>query len=311
MLARVAETLYWIGRYHERAENTARLLKVNTNLSLDLPRDLFPLWEPMIDILGCRQEYQQRHPHYTERRIINFLICDEASPSSIITSLARARENARSIREILPREGWEAINLSWQHASDHKAGCLSRSDRQTYLERIMSDVQRITGVLAGSMNHDTAYDFLNLGRKIERADMTTRIIDVRSDTVIPATFTELKPFGDMVCMNILKSLSGYQMYRQTMQVRVRREDVFDFLLHYRMFPRSLAYCTSNIQRYLSNLPNSEAAIKRLKQINRSVARGNLKNLDQAALHRFLDRLQLQLGQLHDDIARTWFPQLSA
>ena len=308
MLARVAESLYWMGRYHERAENTARLLKVNSSLALDLPRDVFPLWEPMVTIMGSEEEFLQRHPHFSERRVINFLVCDESSPSSILHSLTMARECARSIRDILPREGWEAINQGWHRASEQHSGCLSRAKRQDYLERIIADVQRITGVLAGSMNHDTTYDFLNIGRKLERADMTTRIIDVRTETLIPPAYSELKAIDDVLYMNILKSLSGYQMYRQRMQVRIRRDDVFDFLFHYAMFPRSLAYCTVNLNTYLSNLPNNTRPRKQLTTINRSLARARSRKMAQGDLHRFIDRLQIHLAKLHDEIANCWFPQ---
>ena len=108
MLSRVAETIYWIGRYHERAENTARLIQVNTNLMLDLPRGLMPDWEPLITILGCEEEYHQAHPELTERRIVNFLISDEKNSASILSSLALARESgcrlALSGRTELPEQ---------------------------------------------------------------------------------------------------------------------------------------------------------------------------------------------------------------
>ncbi len=105
MLSRVAETIYWIGRYLERAENTARLINVNTNLMLDLPKGIAPGWEPLIRILGCENDYAERHEEITERRVVNFLISDEHNPGSILSTLGFARENARTIRDILPREG--------------------------------------------------------------------------------------------------------------------------------------------------------------------------------------------------------------
>lgn len=310
MLSRVAETIYWIGRYQERAENTARLIKVNTHLILDLPKGLMPDWEPLITILGCSELYHERHPEMTERRIVNFLISDENNPDSIISCLARARESARTIREILPREGWEVINSMYNDALDNKSLSYSRKNRHSYLAQILTDLQHCTGLLAGTMNHDVAYDFLNLGRKLERADMTTRIIDVRSENTIPDDVPELKPFEDMVWMSMLKSLSGYQMYRQSMQVRIRRDDVLNFLFCRTRFPRSVSYCVENIAQYLSNLPNNENCLKRLKKIKISLKKESGKKLDNRALHEYIDKIQIQLASLHNDISRTYFPQFS-
>lgn len=310
MLSRVAETIYWVGRYQERAENTARLIKVNTNLTLDLPKGIMPVWEPLISILGCQDLYDETHPEITERRIVNFLISDEHNPLSILSSLSYARENARSIREILPREGWEAINAMYNNALEHKAMSYSRNGRQPYLEMIMRDLGQMTGLLAGSMNHDIAYNFLNIGRKLERADMTTRIIDVRSDNTIPDDVPELRPFEDMIWMSILKSLSAYQMYRQSMQVRIRRNEVLKFLFTEKVFPRSVGYCVENLALYIQSLPNNKKCMKHIAGLKKSLKQSMDKDLDNARLHDYVDKLQLQLAGIHDDISSTYFPEMA-
>jgi uncharacterized alpha-E superfamily protein len=310
MLSRVAETIYWIGRFHERAENTARLVKVNTNLTLDLPRNVMPHWEPLITILGGEELYNERHPEWTERRIVNFIISDESNPTSILSSLAYARENARTIRDILPREGWEAVNAAYLNAVEQKSESYSRARRQEYLNEIMDDLQHITGLLAGTMNHDMAYDFLNLGRKIERADMTTRIIDVRSDYTVPEDMPELRPFEDMIWMSILKSLSAYQMYRQSMQVRIRRNDVLKFLFCDNLFPRSVAYCVHNIEDNLSRMPRNNNCRKHLNKLHDLLDKPMEKEMDNKTLHEYIDTLQLQLAQLHHDLSLSYFPSLS-
>jgi len=308
MLSRVAETIYWIGRYQERAENTARLIKVNTNLILDLPKGLMPDWEPLITILGSAQLYHERHPEVTERRITNFLITDESNPDSIISCLASARESARTIREIMPRESWELINSMYNSALDNKASSYARQGRLAYLEKIMADLQQLIGQLAGAMTHDRAYVFLNLGRKIERADMTTRIIDVRAENTIPDDVPELKPFEDMLWMSMLKSLTAYQMYRQSMQVRIRRDEVLSFLFCHTKFPRSVSYCVDNMRYYLSSLPNSELCLKHIEKLNQILYSSAKKTRDNAALHQYIDTLQIELASLHNDIARTYFPE---
>ncbi len=311
MLSRVAETIYWIGRYQERAENTARLLKVNTNLTLDLPQGVMPHWEPMIVILGCEAEYEERHPEYTERRIVNYLISDESHTSSILSSLANARENARTIRDILPREGWEVLNGTYNDALEKKTESYSRTGRQGYLDQILNNLQYFTGLLAGTMNHDMAYDFLNLGRKIERADMTTRIIDVRSDFTPPEDLPKLRPFEDLLWVSILKSLSAYQMYRQSMQVRINRRDVLKFLFCDHLFPRSVAYCVHNIEDYLSRmpLPAKYKCGTHLDKLHDLLDIPMRKEMDNQALHDYIDNIQARLARLHADIARAYFPPM--
>ncbi len=306
MLSRVAESIYWIGRYQERAENTARLINVNTNLILDLPKGLIPDCEPLITILGCEALYHERHPELTERRIVNFLISDETNPESIISCLSYARENARTIREILPREGWEAINSMYNEAVENKSVSYARNGRRNYLERIINNIQHVTGLLAGTMNHDIAYDFLNLGRKIERADMTTRIIDVRAENTIPDDAPELKPFEDMLWMSMLKSLSGYQMYRQSMQIRIQRNDVLKFLFMRTSFPRSVSYCVNNMGENLSSLPNNEECLSNINTLKNTLNSAPTETLDNDALHQYIDKIQLQLAKLHNDIQKTYF-----
>lgn len=307
MLSRVAETIYWIGRFQERAENTARLIQVNTNLTLDLPKGLVPDWEPLIIILGCDELYHKTHEELTERRIVNFLVSDESNPSSILSSLATARENARTIRDILPREGWEVINAMYQDAVENKSNSYARKGRHEYLETITTALQHCTGLLAGSMNHDLGYDFLNLGRKIERADMTTRIIDVRAENTLPDNAPELKPFEDMLWMSMLRSLSAYQMYRQSMQVRINRSDVLEFLFRHNQFPRSVGYCVENMRYFISHLPKAETCGKQLETLERLLKRVGKKELDNKSLHDFIDKVQLELGNLHDQICKTYFP----
>jgi uncharacterized alpha-E superfamily protein len=307
MLSRVAETIYWIGRFQERAENTARLIQVNTNLLLDLPKGLVPDWEPLIFILGCDELYREHHDEITERRIVNFLISDENNPASILSSLAYARENARTIRDILPREGWEVINAMYQDAAENKSMSYARKGRHEYLERIMEALQLCTGLLAGTMNHDLAYDFLNIGRKLERADMTTRIIDVRSENTIPEDVPELRPFEDMLWMSMLKSLSAYQMYRQSMQARINRKDVLNFLFLNSQFPRSVGYCVENLKGFIMHLPNVDKCDNHLLKLEKLLKRAEKHEFDNQELHEFIDQIQLKLAKLHELIARTFFP----
>lgn len=306
MLSRVAETLYWIGRYLERAENTARLVSVNTNVMLDLTADVTPGWEPIINLLGCREAYFERHPEITERRVVHFLIAERDNPGSIIATLALARENARTVREVLPREVWEYLNELFHETEQCLNPSVPKNSRHAFLTRVIRGVHTITGMLAGSMNHDPAFAFMNLGRKLERADMTTRIIDIHADATPADEVGDLRPFNDAVWMTILKTLGAYQMYRQSMQVRLSRRMVLDFLFKHAEFPRAIAYCFENIRYRLVELPNSQPLLEQLAQLDTAVMEADFDAMTDSRLHNFIDDIQIGLHELDAAIGASYF-----
>lgn len=305
MLSRVAENIYWMARYVERAENTARLIMVNTNLLLDLPKGLQPGWQPIMEILGTEEYFLEHYDEVNERTVLKFLIADPKSPCSIIQSLQMARENARTIRDIIPREGWEQINNLYLIAKKNAVSGYSKRGRYDYLKRIVQGTQAMTGLLAGTMLHDVGYEFLRMGRNLERAEMTTRIIDVRSANLLEE-HEGLSPFDNIQWMSVLKSLSAYQMYRRTIQVRVRRRDVLKFLLKDKQFPRSFFHCLLQVKSCLQGLPRSEDAVVLLNEVGKKVLRADQAILQQDELHRFIDELQVGLAELHQSITQTYF-----
>lgn len=305
MLSRVAENIYWMARYIERAENTARLVMVNTNLLLDLPKGLQPGWKPIIEILGSEDYFLQQFDDFTERTVLKFLIADPNSPSSILNSLRMARENGRTIRDIIPREGWEQVNDLYLMAKNNATSGYSKKGRYDYLKKTVLGAQTITGLLAGTMLHDLGYDFLRMGRNLERAEMTTRIIDVRSANLLEE-HEGLTPFENIQWMSVLKSLTAYQMYRRTIQVRVRRKDVLKFLFKDKKFPRSFFHALLEVKSCLQNLPRNEASIDLLNEVGKKVLRADQAILQQDELHTFIDELQLGLGELNQSITETYF-----
>lgn len=306
MLSRVAENIYWMARYIERAENTARLVNVNGNLLLDLPRHVRLGWEPLLDISGSRERFAEHYHEPDERSVVRFMVTNQNNPGSILSSLNQARENARTIRDIIPREAWEQINELYLHARGQANRVLSRSGRFEYLRHIILGAQTITGLLAGTMNHDEGYDFLRMGRNLERADMTTRIVDVRSATLLSETHEDLTPFENIQWVGVLKSLTGYQMYRRTTRIRVRRPDVLRFLFQEAVFPRSVAHATGEVESCLSHLPLNEKPLKAIRSLRRKVLRTKPDGLRQEHLHEFIDELQAGLARVHNSIAASYF-----
>lgn len=306
MLARVAETLFWMSRYLERAENMARLINVNANLLLDIPKKTELGWEPLIDITGTRDVYLQQNDNFDERTVLKYLVSDASSPVSIANSLSYARENARTIRDVIPREAWEQINALNYFAKDQLASGLSKRGRFSYLKEIILRNQTITGLLAGTMNQDQGYLFIRMGRNLERADMTSRIVDVRTANLLTGENLELRPFENIQWMSVLKSLTAYQMYRQAMQARVRRADVLKFLFQSTKFPRSIYFCVQQLEQCVVQLPNYEAVLRKIHALMRTIQAAELNAYDQKMLHDFIDQLQIEFNGIHNALADNYF-----
>ncbi len=305
MLSRVASSVYWIGRYLERAENTARIINVNTNLVLDTPKGMSPGWEPLVMITGGQASFARLYPEPSERNVVRFLLTDAGNGVSVLYALAQARENARTVRDVLPREVWEELNNLYQFAHDNTQQGLSKRGRYEYVKRMVRGVQLLTGMMAGTMSNNMPYDFIVLGRNLERADMTLRIIDVRSASLLSHE-AELRPFDNIQWMSVLKSLSAYQMYRQTMGTRVSRKIVLQFLLQDRYFPRAIHHCVLKVEAALSNLPRHQSVLPGIAKLKRNLDSVDVSVLDSIELHDFIDEQETVLGEVSAAIGKVYF-----
>ena len=337
MLSRVAQNIYWMARQIERAEDTARIINVNSNLLLDLPRNTTFGWLPLIFIVGAEDQFFEKDPNRLadESAVVKFLIGDRDNPGSIISSLAAARENLRTTRDTVPQDSWEQVNSLYIYARDYIP---TRRGRYEFLRRVVQGVQQINGLLSGAMCRTAAYDFVKLGRYLERADMITRILDVRSANLLPRTGQpttgesrqeqdsakpdqsqsqsqsqstiserqEQDPFENIQWMSVLKSLSAYQMYRQQVRLRVRGPDVIKFLLQNKMFPRSVACCLTQMEMCLQDLPKNAPVLASIADLREKLNSAAVPELAREGLHEFIDEMQVGLGQLHSQIATVYF-----
>jgi len=308
MLSRVAENLYWLSRYVERAENSARIVSVNANLLLDLPKGIAPGWQPLVEIIGGDVLFSQLYKEYDERSAVNFLVGDTRNPGSILSSLSLARENARTIRDIFQREAWELINELYLYAKDNLNRGLSKRGRFAYLKHIIRGSQTLTGITSGTMNHNAGFHFSRLGALLERAEMTTRLIDARSANLLPDEIAGQRSFENIQWRSILKSLNAYQMYRQKMQVRVRRADALQFILQDDEFPRAFYRCIIAVESRVKKLPKHDPVLRSLARTSRHVSKANIDTLteSQEELHEFIDELQSGLAHVHEQIAEQYF-----
>ena len=304
MLSRVARRIYWMARYIERAENTARLVNTYYFLLLDLPRGTRVGWELLPVITGGYDLFSDHYQRHDERNTVKFLLADSFNPGSIINSIANARENCRTSREVLPGHAWEQINELRLYATAHVNDALPRRGRYEFLTEIIHRCQQLTGLLAGTMSHDHAYDFVRIGRNLERADMTTRVVDIGAMSMqLPDDAGNLDVH---IWTSMLRALNAYQMYRKDMQLGVHCEDVVSYLLQNDYLPRSVAHCLDQIEECIGNLPLHNDTLKLVREARRHVSRIKPGRLDASTLHAEVDRLQIGISAVHNQIGKTWF-----
>ncbi|RLK50918.1 putative alpha-E superfamily protein [Alkalispirillum mobile] len=308
MLSRLAENIYWLARYLERTEDTARLLLASAQIQMDLPSGMPMSWHSLLEILGASEPYRARHGSENERAVMRFLISDPAYSGSIAASVRSARENARVTRDQLPREAWEAINgLHYLLQEQAPNAIASRWRRNDLLAAIAAQCQRIQGVLHGSVSRGPRYQFIALGRYLERADMTTRILDVRYASLFPMDGDGNDSYYSSVCwISVLRSLSAYEMYRQDLHGLVRGRDVVHYLLQGERSPRAVGFALARIRQCLEGLPNHQQPAARLEALQAVLATASLVDLSPDAMHEFIDGLQQGFAALHGDVVQTYF-----
>jgi uncharacterized alpha-E superfamily protein len=305
MLSRAAERIYWAARYLERAENTARLTKVYGTLLLDLPEAAGVGWPRLVEITGDASAFEARNKTATDRAVLRFLLADGENPGSVLSSLIAARENFRTSRDLVPREAWQTVNELYLYAGEHLRQAVYQRHRHEVLETVMERCQQVRGLLADSMNHGNAYQFLRIGRSLERADMTTRIIDVAAATLLNRR-KDLDPYRNSLWIAVLRSLSAYQMYRQQVRRAIVDREVITFLMTDTRFPRAVGYCLGELDHSLRVLPRYEAALRGVLRLQRITDDLDVGPMTLEDLRAFIDSLQLELSYVHDRIAETWF-----
>ncbi|MGB5324005.1 MAG: alpha-E domain-containing protein [Pseudomonadales bacterium] len=304
MLSQTAERVYWFSRYLERTENIARLMLVRHQLILDLPTKIQPGWQVLIDMLGLTEIFESSNKSATEKNIIAFLFSDQKNSGSVISSIKSARENIRTTREVLPSETWELVNALYLSVAERSGKELPRSQRHKVLNEVIGACQNISGLLAGTMNHDDAYQFILLGRKLERADMSSRIVDVGSSSLVGAK-TEILPYQNVQWISILRSLSAYQMYRLSVRRKVTPESVLNFLIKSTVFPRSIAHNLQEMETCIQKLSNHQQPLSLIQKLLVKLNEVPISEIQRDKLHEFIDELQKATARIHESINQTW------
>lgn len=307
MLSRVAENLYWFGRYLQRAENTARLVMVNGNLLMDLPKSVTFGWQPLVEILGAEKTYAELYPDFAENHVVSFLLLDQKNPSSVLSSLHQAREILRTSRDAMPREAWEQLNELYWAVEERGERSVARARRPEFLNRIVDGALLTYGILLSNLSRDVGFQFLRIGTNIEQADMTTRIIDVRSTQLTRRGETAVE-FEDLQWMSVLRSLTALQMFRRHGGGKLSGSGVLRYLLQDRAFPRSVVFCLSTIQDALRQLPVARKFERELDRARALVRDAGVKSLLESddGLHKLMDEIQICTGRMHEALAEVYF-----
>lgn len=305
MLSRVAERVYWMGRYMERLENTARVIKVYSHVMLDLPIGMSPGWDVLLKALSIEPLYEEHYTVHNERNVIKFMLADLDNPGSLMNTITGARENARTTREVFASESWEHINELYYLLKEDAILSIARSKRHQLLTYVIEQCQLFSGLQEGSLNHDHPLRFLLLGRNVERADMTTRLLDVAAAALLERSESPMQ-FDNLLWMNIIKSFDGLQSYRLRMGPAVNAEDVVEFMVKDPFFPRSIRYSLQALDYNLAKLPRAEDARKSVTRLRNKTRRADAGKLVKKGLHDYLDRIQVDLIGMHETIQSTWF-----
>lgn len=311
MLSRVADSIYWLNRYVERAENVARFIDVNLNLMLDCPIGLSEQWKPLVLITGDLPLFQERYGQASAENVIQFLSFDSDYSNSILSCLQSARENARCIREIISREMWEQLNAFYFMVKEAAQG-QSLSELHDFFTEVKMASHLFAGVMDATMAHNEGWHFGQIGRLLERADKTARILDVKYFILLPSVKDVGTTLDEVQWMALLKSASAYEMYRKRCPHRITPVGVAEFLILDREFPRSIEFCLLQAERSLRQITGTPAgtwknpAERALGRIRSELDYVTIEDIIQTGLHEFLDHLQQQMNGVGDKIFETFF-----
>ncbi len=308
MLSRVADSIYWLGRYIERAENVARAIDVNLQLQLDLPGEERP-WEPVIQTAGNADAFFKSYAHVSTENALTFLTFDKENPSSIISCVAAARENARCVRERISSELWIAINQFYLKLNDPETQKQALAAPHAFYCSVKEFSQLTVGIIQGTMTHDVAWNFARLGTMIERADQTSRILDVKYYILLPDVSMVGMAMDTVQWNAVLKSVGAYEMFHRK-NSNVTPQNVADFLLLSEDFPRSLRYCLEQAEINLKNIAfpvkSNADSLRLLGKMRSDMAFSTIEEIIKSGLHEKIEEMQVNLCELGTQIWKDFF-----
>ncbi len=297
----------------ERAENYARFISVNFNLALDLPPNVSEQWEPLLTATADHYLFYQFYNEPTRENVIEFMTFDKRNPNSIYNSIAFARENARTVRETISKEMWENLNQLYLWLKDiTQKGNWSLNQMPEFYSQIKNGSQLFYGVIDATITRNEAWHFGRLGRFLERADKTSRFLDVKYFTLLPDADITGKTLDLVMWTAVLKSVSAYNMYRQQYQTPTPSH-IVEFLMLDKLFPRSMAHCIRQAELSLYEISGtplnkgfSNQAEKKISKLRAEIEFTEVEDIFKSGLHQYLDHFQSQCNEVGQTIFETYF-----
>ncbi len=316
MLSRTADHLYWMSRYMERAENTARMLDVNYQTSL-LPQSADEAergWKGLLGISELSGDFAQRHGSITPRSVMQYMVADAQNPSSIRSCLMAARENARAVRGTLTTEVWETQNQTWLEFQRMVATSDFLRDPSTLFEWVKFRSHLSRGVTVGTMLQDEAFHFLRIGSFLERADNTARLLDVKFHAAdlefFGATQAQAQADKDVEYdfyhwSAVLRSVSGFEVYRKAYRNVILPEKVAELMILRPDMPRSLAACMHEVMSNLSRVANEQSGetLRQAGRLSADLEYGRIDEILATGLHAFLTQFLDRVNTIGVGISR--------
>lgn len=309
MLSRVAESIYWMCRYIERAENVARVVNVNWHLTLDASSE--PQWHPLVSIMADEEYFGEHYESLSQKNVMRFLACDREYPNSIYNCLRQARENARSIREIIPSDLWEHVNVFYQQVEQATKSSEILETPHEFLDLVVQGSNEFIGRSYTTMMHDEGWHFCRLGRLIERSDKTSRILDVKYFYLLPSVADVGTSLDNIQWSALLRSASALQAYRQ-IYGPIDPRNVVDLLLLGYGFPRSVKYCVDRLQASIAFVSGSPPGLytndaeRHCDRLRSQLACARVDDIIDSGLHEFVDSLQVRLNHIGTAIQKQFF-----
>ena len=310
LLARYAECLFWLARYIERAENLARILDVNETFSRDSRGG--QNWQSVLQLHGDEARFKALHGAATAEAVLRFYVTDADNPTSIVSAVRSARENARALRPLISNEMWTQVNVLHNRLGALGESALAAGNRARLFGQVKEACQTHVGVIEGTFYRGQGWHFCRLGRYIERADQTTRLLDIKYHLLLPGPVDVGSPLDVSQWNALLRSAAGYQAFRQLHPEGITPARVAEFLLLDGRFPRSVALCVREAGLLLDglrsnyNLRGGTGAAEELDRLHSVLNTVSIGEILKKGLHEFLDLLQRQFIAVTADLSDTFF-----
>jgi uncharacterized alpha-E superfamily protein len=310
MLSRVASSIFWMSRYVERAENVARFVDVNLNLALDFP-EAAPQWAPLVATTGDTELFDARYGDVSRENVLSFLTFDLEAPNSIISCFAKARENARSIREVISSEMWEQVNRAYLMVMDAARSAGPLHAPHDFFTAVKQASQLFVGVTDLTMSHNEGWHFARLARLLERADKTSRILDVKYYLLLPGVADVGMTVDEVQWAAVLRSASAFEMYRKR-HGSITPAKVVEFLMLSRQFPRSVRFCLDKGERSLHSITGTpvgswtNASEREMGRVVADLAYAETSSMLSDGLHQTIDDLQQRMNRVGDAVHAQFF-----